>query len=82
MTSREDILEDAVLISAVITNNLISSMSNNNGITYNYDKIKDIAIEFASTHTLVKDWNEYCDANGHSDWEEYVIYFATKKLEI
>jgi len=62
---------------SVITENCFNYLYNmSSGAMDTYDLISRIALEFETLHVDVKEWDEFCDKKGASDWEEYLVKFV------
>jgi len=59
---------------------LVKAKEDGYGVMYAHELIAQYSIEFHEEHREVKEWEEYCDKKGFSDWEEYICDWVEKKF--
>jgi hypothetical protein len=84
MTTKEKIREIAT-VSAIMTENMFEaihmSVKPSEGVIGAYYRTAELATKFVGKHFNVKDWEQFCNKNKCSDWEEYIIRWTLKQIK-
>lgn len=75
--------DEISVVATIISDNLFDGMMEMHfgGTIETRYLIAKLARKFVEKHTNVKEWEEFCDKKGASDWEEYILQWTRKELK-